>query len=57
MLTSEFLMFMAAVGVNFTMSPFINPVNQDAFMAKILWYGNFVTNGRKYQGVGHTITA
>lgn len=50
-LNSNFLGMTYHVDHNFTIGKFIEPVNQDAKVAKVLWYGAHWTSQRRKQGV------
>lgn len=51
MINSKALQVKYDAETNFTMSEFVQPENQDAYSAKILWYGTVGTNNRRKLGV------
>jgi len=57
MLNSNHIFLTYDTDVSFQMSDFIEPINQDAALAKILFYGNLILDKRSVHGRGYSITA
>ena len=56
-LNERFLWLYVKTGVDFKMNDFIEPPNQDAYVSKILWYGNLVCTSPRVQGKITALTA
>jgi len=57
MLCSDCLKMVVHSSANFTVGNFVEPDNQDAKVAKVLWQGNLITNNRRALGTITSITA
>jgi len=47
---TNYMKFVVGSGRNFMMSPFIRPYNQEAKVAQIILYGQYIVNNRSLQG-------
>lgn len=56
-LNLKYLRLQLMSGADFITTPFVEPDNQAAKTAKILWMGNLICTARRRQGTLHTITA
>lgn len=57
MLSSDALEFVCDSQAQWTLGDFVEPANQDIFVAKVLWRGNLVTNNRRRLGKLTSMTA